>query len=182
MALALLASLASRASLILALMLWAWIAQLLVAVARALGWLVFDVPGYAVAWAARPLGLASVGRWPYWRRAVLVLAVWTASAYVLVWIMGALVASGQTMCPDGSFVGGPSCVMAPNGKFVSGSSQGPQIAPDGSFVSGSRKGPQIAPDGSFTSGRGRVTLCADGSFVSGNCRMTPNGKFVGDAE
>ena len=91
MALALLASLAS---LILALMLWAWIAQLLVAVARALGWLVFDVPGYAIAWAARPLGLPRVGRWPYWRRAVIVIAVWVASWHLAAWLIGTLAHSG----------------------------------------------------------------------------------------
>jgi hypothetical protein len=98
-----------------------------------------------------------------------------------------------TMCPDGSFVGGDSCQMTPDGKFVSGGG-GVRMAPDGSYVSGGdsslgnpnakdgnmQRGVQMAPNGQFEGGNGPVTMCPDGSYVSGRCHMMPNGRFVGE--
>jgi hypothetical protein len=37
----------------------------------------------------------------------------------------------QTLCPDGSWVGGGSCDLAPDGNWVGGE---PELAPDGSCV------------------------------------------------
>ena len=55
----------------------------------------------------------------------------------------AQVSIAQTLCPDGSFVGGSECNLAPDGTFVGGE---PTMAPDGTFVGGE---PAMAPDGSF---------------------------------
>jgi len=57
--------------------------------------------------------------------------------------------NASTMCPDGTFVGGDRCQMAPDGSFVgvSGSNSGAIMCADGSFVAGDRC--QMAPDGSF---------------------------------
>lgn len=84
-----------------------------------------------------------------------------------------------TMCPDGSFVGGDTCVMTPGGKFVSGDSGSPQMAPNGRFVEGGGT-PRMAPNGQFVGGDKPMTMCPDGSFVSGNCQLMPNGRFVGE--
>lgn len=52
-------------------------------------------------------------------------------------VVAALTISGQslaqTMCPDGSYVGGSSCSMAPDGSYVGGE---PEMAPDGTYVGG----------------------------------------------
>ena len=54
----------------------------------------------------------------------------------------AISAEASTMCPDGSYVGGSTCVMAPDGSYVSGG-QSPSMAPDGTFTSGPpRNGPK----------------------------------------
>ena len=37
----------------------------------------------------------------------------------------------QTLCPDGSYVGGDSCNMASDGSYVDGD---PTMAPDGNYV------------------------------------------------
>lgn len=78
------------------------------------------------------------------------------------------------LCPNGQYVVGDRCHMAPDGSF-----QGtkPQMAPDGSFVGGR---PQMAPDGSYVGGQGRLRLCPDGSYVVGSrCKMMPDGTYVG---
>jgi len=56
------------------------------------------------------------------------------------------VSYAQTLCPDGTYVGGDTCKMAPDGSYVGGT---PQIAPDGSYVGGT---PQITPNGSYVGG------------------------------
>ncbi len=48
-----------------------------------------------------------------------------------------------TMCPDGSYVQGPSCHLAPDGTYVGGT---PKMAPDGTYVGGT---PKMAPDGRY---------------------------------
>jgi hypothetical protein len=62
-------------------------------------------------------------------------------------LLAALLFSGssfaQTLCPDGSYVGGGSCSLAPDGSYVGGDAE---LAPDGSYVGGQ---PRLAPDGSY---------------------------------
>lgn len=94
-------------------------------------------------------------------------------------ISTASTASAQVMCPDGSFVSRGPCVMCPDGSFIGGGARC-QMAPNGRFVPETRQGPQMAPDGSFVPGGRGLTMCPDGSFVAGTrCVMTPNGRFVG---
>jgi hypothetical protein len=81
--------------------------------------------------------------------------------------------SGVHICPDGSYVGGGNCRIAPDGTYVSGQ---PRIAPDGTYTGGA---PRLAPDGSYVGGAGRRTMCPDGSYVAGNCRLAPDGSYVG---
>ena len=64
------------------------------------------------------------------------------------------------LCPDGSYVTGTGCSLAPNGKYVGGT---PTLAPDGSYVSGT---PHLTPNGSYVGGT-RTILCPDGSYVAG---------------
>ena len=52
--------------------------------------------------------------------------------------------TAQTLCPDGTYVSGNECNMAPDGSYVGGEAQ---LAPDGSYVGGE---PKMAPDGSYT--------------------------------
>lgn len=79
-----------------------------------------------------------------------------------------------TMCPDGSYVAGTRCWIAPNGQYLGGP---PTIAPDGTYVAGA---PRIAPSGKYIGGTGPITICPDGSYVSGQCRLTPAGTYIGD--
>ena len=78
--------------------------------------------------------------------------------------------SAQTLCPDGTFVGGTSCVLAPDGSYVGGT---PQLAPDGTYVSGQ---PQLAPDGSYVGGP--PELAPDGSYVGGSPLLAPDGSYI----
>ena len=55
-------------------------------------------------------------------------------------------ANAQTLCPDGSWVGGDECRLAPDGSWVDDE---PKLAPDGSWVGGE---PELAPDGSWVGG------------------------------
>ena len=91
-------------------------------------------------------------------------------------ILTALMYSGsilaQTLCPDGTYVGGSSCSMAPDGSYVGGD---PQLAPDGSYVGGE---PTLAPDGSYVGGDPELT--PDGSYVGGEPLLAPDGSYVGD--
>jgi hypothetical protein len=81
----------------------------------------------------------------------------------------------MNMCPDGSYVFGDSCHLAPDGTFVGGR---PVMAPDGSFVSGR---PTLTPAGNFVGGTGKTTLCPDGSWVGGTrCKLMPNGMYIGE--
>ena len=84
------------------------------------------------------------------------------------------VSEGSTLCPDGSYVGGPTCNLAPNGKYVGGN---PHITSRGDYVGGNV---QMAPNGQYVGGSGKMTICPDGSYVSGTCHMTPQGRYVGD--
>ena len=61
----------------------------------------------------------------------------------LIFCATVLSTKAQTLCPDGSYVGGGGCSMAPDGTFVDGE---PQMAPDGSYVGGE---PTMTPDGSY---------------------------------
>lgn len=88
-------------------------------------------------------------------------------------------ARAATLCPDGTYVSGPRCVLAADGSYVSGGTGfgSPRLAPDGTFVPGT---PRITPGGNFVGGPGRNILCPDGTFVTGSrCELTPNGRYVG---
>lgn len=82
---------------------------------------------------------------------------------------------GRTMmCPDGSYVYGTRCSLAPNGSYLPGQAR---LAPDGTYVVGQ---PRLAPDGSYLGGSGRTILCPDGSYVVGSrCQLAPNGQYLG---
>jgi hypothetical protein len=97
--------------------------------------------------------------------------------FLLMFIFISLPVSASTLCPDGTYVAGDTCTLAPNGKYVGGRDS--TLAPDGSYVGG-RQGSRLAPDGSYVGGSGQMHLCPDGSYVNGNCRLTPNGKYVGE--
>jgi hypothetical protein len=97
--------------------------------------------------------------------------------FLLMFIFISLPVSASTLCPDGTYVAGDTCTLAPNGRYVGG--EGSTLAPDGSYVGG-RQGSRLAPDGSYVGGSGQMHLCPDGSYVNGNCRLTPNGKYVGE--
>lgn len=78
------------------------------------------------------------------------------------------------ICPDGSYVYGTECQIAPNGQYLPGPAT---IAPNGQYVTGH---PRIAPDGTYVGGNGAVRICPDGSYVAGSrCVITPNGRYVG---
>lgn len=78
------------------------------------------------------------------------------------------------LCPDGSYVNGSVCQLAPNGRYVGGPVT---LAPDGTYVTGR---PQLTPDGSYVGGSGSTTLCPDGTYVAGGrCVLTPSGSYVG---
>lgn len=65
------------------------------------------------------------------------------------------------MCPNGQYVIGDQCVMAPDGTYVGGQ-------------------PTRAPDGSYIGGNGPTRTCPDGSYVKGAwCKMMPDGTYVG---
>lgn len=51
--------------------------------------------------------------------------------YLLIALLTSTGSVAQTLCPDGSYVGGSSCSMTPDGTFVGGE---PHMAPDGSYV------------------------------------------------
>lgn len=87
---------------------------------------------------------------------------------------GAQSVTRTSMCPNGSYVSGSQCVLAPDGTYTSGR---PTIAPDGTYVTGR---PTMAPDGSFVGGKGSLTLCPDGKYVAGgSCVLAPDGSYVG---
>lgn len=80
---------------------------------------------------------------------------------------------GIGLCPDGSYVSGGRCYLAPSGAYVGGP---PSLAPDGSYVGGS---PRLAPNGQYVGGS-QVVICPDGSYVGGTrCVLAPNGQYVG---
>ena len=79
----------------------------------------------------------------------------------------------QTLCPDGSYVGGGSCSLAPDGSYVGGD---PELAPNGTYVGGE---PSLAPDGTYVGGD--AELAPDGSYVGGQPRLAPDGSYVGNA-
>ena len=89
-------------------------------------------------------------------------------------LLGAVPASNaQTLCPDGSYVGG-SCSLAPDGTYVGGK---PKLAPDGTYVGGK---PTLAPDGSYVGGKPR--LAPDGTYVGGDPALAPDGSYVGETD
>ena len=77
----------------------------------------------------------------------------------------------QTLCPDGSYIGGSSCNLTPKGTYVDGE---PQLAPDGTYVGGE---PSLAPDGTYVGGE--PEMAPDGSYVGGEPLLTPDGSYVG---
>ncbi len=94
-------------------------------------------------------------------------------------IVTASTASAQVMCPDLSYVARGPCVMCPDGSYIGGGARC-QMAPNGKFVPQTRQGPQMAPDLSFVPGGRGMTMCPDGSFVAGTrCVLAPNGRYVG---
>lgn len=79
------------------------------------------------------------------------------------------------LCPNGQYVFGDRCHMAPDGSYHGDK---PQMAADGTYVGGK---PQMAPDGSYVGGSGRLQFCADGSYVIGSrCKMMPDGTYAGE--
>lgn len=80
----------------------------------------------------------------------------------------------QTLCPDGSYIGGASCSITPQGTYVDGE---PQLAPDGTYVGGE---PSLAPDGTYVGGD--PELAPDGTYVGGEPLLAPDGSYVGDYE
>ena len=108
-----------------------------------------------------------------WLSVMSVIAILTAST------ASAQVPSAQVLCPNGSYVSPGPCVLCPDGSFIGGGGKC-QLAPNGRFVPETRQGPQMAPDGSFVGGNRGTTMCADGSYVAGTrCVLTPSGTFVG---
>jgi hypothetical protein len=87
-------------------------------------------------------------------------------------------AAQAAMCPDGSYVAGNTCQLAPNGSYVSGGGL-PQLAPNGSYVGGGGM-PRLAPNGTYVGGSGSLTMCPDGSYVAGSCHLQPNGRYTGN--
>jgi hypothetical protein len=83
----------------------------------------------------------------------------------------AIPAFAQTLCPDGSYVGGSSCNMTPRGGYVNGE---PELAPDGTYVGGE---PSLAPDGFYVDGE--PELAPDGTYVGGQPLLAPDGTYVG---
>lgn len=74
---------------------------------------------------------------------------------------GQLTGPRDLLCPDGSYVFGWECVLAPNGVYVGGPAQ-------------------LAPNGQYVGGYGRVLLCPDGNYVVGSrCVMLQDGRYVG---
>jgi hypothetical protein len=59
-------------------------------------------------------------------------------------VLSCSAADAVMLCPDGSYVSGPYCQMAPDGSYFSSN---PRIAPYGRYVA-----PRIAPYGSSTPG------------------------------
>jgi hypothetical protein len=84
--------------------------------------------------------------------------------------------TSTTLCPNGAYVAGNGCQIAPDGSYVA-SGRPVQIAPNGTYTSGA---PRIAPDGTYVGGTGLITLCPNGNYVAGICHIAPNGKYVGD--
>lgn len=78
------------------------------------------------------------------------------------------------LCPNGSYVFGTGCFLAPNGTYYG---SWPQLAPNRTYVGGS---PRLAPNGKYVGGTGPIVLCPDGSYVTGrNCQLMPNGTYLG---
>lgn len=79
------------------------------------------------------------------------------------------------LCPDGSYVFGRGCFIAPDGTFVGAT---PQIAPDGRWLGGT---PYLAPNGRYVAGPGPViTICPDGTYVAApRCQLMPDGTYLG---
>lgn len=83
-------------------------------------------------------------------------------------------ASAVWLCPNGTYVFGLACYIAPNGSYVGVPAQ---MAPDGTWVGGT---PKMAPNGRYLGGGGQVTICPDGSYVAGSkCQLMPNGTYLG---
>jgi hypothetical protein len=72
----------------------------------------------------------------------------------------------DTTCPDGTYVKGNFCQLAPDGRYVS--------AGDGTKTDTS---PRLAPNGKYVGGQGSITLCPDGSYTAGSCHLMPDGTY-----
>jgi hypothetical protein len=91
------------------------------------------------------------------------------SAASLVFLLWAVPGNAGTQCPDGSYVSGDRCVLAPNGTYVSrGGPVG--LAPNSTFPIG-----RIIP----STGRQGATLCPNGQYVIGACHLQPDGSYIG---
>jgi len=70
----------------------------------------------------------------------------------------------------------PRTLLCPNGQYVFGDRC--RMAPDGTYVAGK---PRMAPDGSYVGGEGRMRLCPDDTYVVGTrCKLMPDGTYVGE--
>ncbi len=85
---------------------------------------------------------------------------------LLAMIIGAvpLAASGQALCPDGSYVSQGPCRLCPDGTYVS-ASLSCVLTPKGTYVPKRPNGPRLAPDGSYVPGGAPTILCPDGRYV-----------------
>jgi len=99
------------------------------------------------------------------------IRLFSVSLVLLLW---ASPGNAGTQCPDGSYVSGDRCVLAPNGTYVSrGGPVG--LAPNSTFPIG-----RIAPStGAAVGARQGATLCPNGQYVIGVCHLQPDGSYIG---
>lgn len=83
--------------------------------------------------------------------------------------------SGSTrLCPNGRYVYGDGCHLAPDGTYHG---TWPQIAPNGRYVGGQ---PRLAPNGQYVGGAGSLIMCPDRSIVVGrSCQLMPDRSYLG---
>ena len=83
----------------------------------------------------------------------------------------------QRLCPNGQYVVGTGCYLAPDGSYTG---YKPQLAPNGTYVGGK---PRLAPNGQYIGGQPqqRTILCPNGKYVVGTrCRLMPDGSYRGE--
>lgn len=83
----------------------------------------------------------------------------------------------QRLCPNGKYVYGTGCYLAPDGTYTGYPAQ---MAPNGTYVPGT---PRLAPNGQYIGGQQgqRTILCPNGTYVVGTrCRLMPDGSYRGE--